>query len=285
VTRPSDRLTAIFLAAVVAAALLGSPPSPLAALGLAALGAATGLLARAAPSGGPADVARDFFPVLVVLGAFLLLEPVITGVNPRRWDAVFAALDVRLLGPVVTAWRGAFGRPPAFTDAVYLAYVSYYALPVAVAAAARARGREPFERTVFAILLCFYGSFAGYFLFPTSGPRLPPEDEARLLGGGAIAGAVRAFLHVAEQTRLDAFPSGHTAIALVSAAAGSRVAPRLAPALFAWAGAIVFSTVYVHVHYAVDILAGVALAALTLAAAPSLARALRPRRARALPPA
>ena len=150
--------------------------------------------------------------------------------------------------------------------------MSYYALPILVAVLARRRGPAAYEAAAVPILLAFYLSYAGYLAFPTSGPRVPAADEARLIGGGAISAAVRAFLRFAESTKLDAFPSGHTAVALVSAAAGARLAPRLGPALFAWAAAIVFSTVYVHVHYAVDVVAGVALAALALLAARALTR-------------
>ncbi len=272
--RPSERLTASFLVALAALALAGTPRDPLALAVFLGLGAATVLLARART--GPLGALRDYFPVAVVLGVFLVLEPVIAGVNPRRWDAFFAAWDARWLGPLVPAWRGAFGRLSPVVDAGYLAYVSYYPLPIAVALLARRRGPEAFERAVFAMLLVFYASYAGYFLFPTSGPRLSPVEEARLLGGGAISEAVRLFLHAAEKTRLDAFPSGHTAVALVCAASGARLAPRAAVLLLAWAIAIVFSTVFIHVHYAVDVLAGAALAAAVLVTAGALARRLAP---------
>ncbi|HET8540248.1 MAG TPA: phosphatase PAP2 family protein [Anaeromyxobacter sp.] len=276
--RPSERLTTLFLAAVTVLAIVGRPPSPVAALELLALAVATVLLARAAPKSRAGALLRDLFPIATVVAVFMLLEPVIVGVNPRRWDAYFSGFDARWFPTLVPAWRNAFDRAPAFTDLVYLAYVSYYALPIAVALLARRRGPGAYEGAVLAILLAFYGSFAGYVLFPTSGPRLSPADEARVVGGGAASEAIRAFLRVAERTRLDAFPSGHTAIALVSAAVGGRIARRHAAALLLWALAVVFSTVYVHVHYVVDVVAGAALAAAALAVAPAVGRALARRR-------
>lgn len=272
--RPSERLTTAFVAALAALAIAGRPPSPGVALALVALAAATVLLARAAPPSGARALLRDFFPIATVVAVFMLLEPVIVGVNPRRWDPVFAAVDARWFAALEPAWRNAFGRAPAFTDATYLAYVSYYLLPVAAAIVAHRRGAAPFEAAVLAILVAFYGQFLGYLLFPTAGPRLPTAEEARVVGGGAISDGVRAFLHAAERTRLDAFPSGHTAVAIVSAAVLVRRAPRWAPAVLAWAGAVVFSTVYIHVHYVVDVIAGAALAAVALAGAPALGRAL-----------
>jgi len=272
--RASERLTTAFVATLAVLAIVGRPPSPRVALALLALVAATVVLARAAPASTAGALVRDFLPVATVVAVFMLLEQVIVGVNARRWDPVFAAIDARWFASLEPAWRNAFGRAPAFTDAVYLAYVSYYLLPIAAAVVAHRRGPAPFEAAVLAILVAFYGQFLGYLLFPTAGPRLPLGEEARVVGGGAISDAVRAFLHAAERTQLDAFPSGHTAVALVSAAIAARSAPRWTAAFVAWAAAVVFSTVYIHVHYVIDVVAGAALAAASLAGAPALGRAL-----------
>lgn len=272
--RPSERLTLSFLAALSAVALPGLPATALSLAVFAALAAATTLLAR--DGAGVPRVVRDFFPVALVIAVYLALEPVIAGGNTGRWDAVFEAWDERWAAPLVAAWQGAFGRRAAAVDAVYLAYVSYYLVPIAAVVLARRRGPEPFERAVFVLLLCYYASFAGYLLFPTSGPRLPQADEARLLGGGAISDLAREFLRAAEKTRLDAFPSGHTAISLVAGVVGARAAPRAAPALWAWSAVVVFSTVYVHVHYVADVAAGAVLAGAVLAGAAAVGRALAP---------
>lgn len=82
---------------------------------------------------------RDFLPILVVLLVFLLLQPLVVAVNPHRWDAALAAADGCWFGRLAAAWRGAFGRPGAFTDLVYLAYASFYFLPITVAVLARLR--------------------------------------------------------------------------------------------------------------------------------------------------
>lgn len=265
--RASERLT--FAAALGLAALTAVLRPDGTALRLTvfiALAAATVLLARA-PARGAVRLLRDWLPVAVVLAVFLLLQPLIEAAVPWRLDAALAAFDARHLDGVVAAWRGAFGRPAAFTDAVYVAYFSYYLLPLTSAAIGWRRGEAAFGTVVFPLLLCFYLTFLGYLLLPASGPRLPSEAEAYVLGGGALSRAVRAFLHAAEATTLDAFPSGHSAVAVIAATFGGRLAGRTgAAALWLWAAAVVFSTVYIHVHYAVDVLAGLALAALVIGA-------------------
>ncbi len=270
--RPSERLTGLVLVGLLALALLARPEGwmPRAA-GFAGLLLAVLLLGRARGKG--LLLLRDFAPVAEVLIVFLLLQALVVAVNPHRCDAALAAFDERWFGPLTVGWQGAFGRPAAFTDLVYLAYASFYLLPIAVGTLARLRlGPESFERIAFTLLLGFYLSFLGYFLWPAEGPRVPESLASARLGGGTVSQAVRAFLRSAEATTLDAFPSGHTALSVLPALLATRAFPRLAPLVWVWALAIVFATVYIGVHYLADVLAGLLLAGLTLALARPLAR-------------
>lgn len=269
VLRPSERLTGLALAGLLAVTLGLRPDG----WGVRAA-AFAGMLLLVLRLGRVKPVMRDFAPVALLLAVFLLLQPLVAA-NPVRWDAALTAVDARWFGSLAAAWRGAFGRPALFTDLVYLAYASFYFLPLGVALLTRLRlGAERYERTAFTLLLGFYLSFLGYFLWPAEGPRVTPALEAAQLGGGLVSQAVRAFLHGAEATTLDAFPSGHTALSVLPALLATRLFPRLAPLIWAWAAAIIFATVYISAHYVVDLAAGLLLAGLTLALAPLLSRGL-----------
>lgn len=276
--RPSERLTATVLLLLLGVAVLLRPGGWFReALALAGLLGVLGLLPRTRRRS--SALLRDFAPIGMVLGIFLLLQPLVAGANPHRWDVGLAGLDARALGPLAARWRGAFGRPPAFTDLMYAAYASFYVLPLAVAALSRARlGPDGFERVTFTLLLGFYLSFLGYFLCPAEGPRVASALEARVLGGGPLSGAVRTFLRLSERTTLDAFPSGHTALSVLAAWLGTRSFPRRAPLFWLWGLAIVFATVYLSLHYVVDVAAGILLAPLTLVLAGPLARVFGDRR-------
>jgi membrane-associated phospholipid phosphatase len=264
----TERLGALALLALSLILALARPEGTAAHLLVVALAlAATLALTRIRAKVGALGLLRDLAPFAVMLVIFTQLQPAIEATRAVRYDAFFAQLDERWLGGLVRAWHGALGRPDALTDAAYVVYWSFYALPLVVLLPVRRRERPAFDRAAFLILLGFYLSFVGYFLWPTSGPRLQPAEEAAL-GGGAITRAVQGFLRVAEATTLDAFPSGHTAISMLSAHVGARHFPRAAAALWAWAAAIVFATVYIHVHYAVDLLGGAALFGVTLLLAP-----------------
>ena len=99
-----------------------------------------------------------------------------------------------------------------------------------------------------------------------------------MLGGGAASEAVRWFLHTFEGNELDAFPSGHTALSLIFLAFGWRLFPRWRVPLAVLVAGIVFSTVYLSLHYVVDVVAGVLLAAAMPLLLPLLRRLASPRR-------
>src|SRR5262249_40885233 len=84
-------------------------------------------------------------------------------------------------------------------------------------------------------------------------------------------------LHLVERKQLDAFPSGHTALSLLYLVLGWRLLPRWRLPLTALTAGIIFSTVYLSLHYVVDLLAGALVAAVMLLAAPPLHRALERR--------
>jgi membrane-associated phospholipid phosphatase len=263
----TDVLVLVFLAGLATFLAVRSVASLVAATAI--LAATTVLVAAWSRRAPRARVVHDFLPVATTIAIFELLGPVIPVVNTSRWDATFAALDAKLFGGLAPAWFGALGRPTWLTDLASVAYVSYYLLPVALGVALYVCNRDGFREFVFMVVATFLVSYAGYLLFPTLGPRT--LDDA-ILGGGAIARAVRAFVRVAEGNPYDAFPSGHTAIALVCVGRGWGAFPRWrAPLALALAG-IGFSTVYLSYHYVIDVVAGAALAAVLLVVLPPFAR-------------
>ncbi len=249
-------------------------PRPLPILcALAAI--AGGLLAVAALRDrfGAVRVIHDFYPLPAVIAIFNLVGPIVGAANPARWDETLAALDQRLFGALVPAWRTALGRPGWLTDAASAAYASYYLIPVVMAVALYARGRRAeFDTAVFGFIATLLVSYVGYFLFPATGPRLPLDAEARVLGGGAVSAGVRSFMHFVEVNKLDAFPSGHTSLALVFLVYGWRLLPRWRVPLALLAAGIIFSTVYLSWHYVVDLVAGALLALAMAALVPALHR-------------
>ena len=256
--RPVDRLLYAFLALLAATAAVFVPsPWPVIA---AAAGMALVLFASRR-----FVAVHAFMPVPILALLVNVVGPVIEHANPARWDLRLAAFDAHWFGPLAVAWHNALGRPGWLTACASAAYAIYYLLPVGAAVALwRARRFDEFDRFTVAMSTVILASYASYLIAPASGPRDP----------AALASPLRVFLGIAEQNQLDAFPSGHTAVSLVFLAEAWTLFPKLRAALSFAVAAIVFSTVYLSLHYVVDVVGGVALAAVVLAVLQAEMRAM-----------
>ena len=259
---PVDRLILAYLVGLAGLTLVYYPRPWLLLAPMAAVAAALVATARSHPHARLGRWAHDFFPIAGVLATFNLSGPVIAVTNTTRWDATFVAWDRALFGALPALWFGALGRPMWLTDAASMLYYSYYLIPVVMGIALyRADRLAEFDEMVFVVVAMFLVSFVCYFAAPALGPRVPTKDAAVVLGGGPISEAVRWFITTFEGNELDAFPSGHTALSLTFLAFGWRLFPRWRVLLTALVAGILFSTVYLSLHYIVDVLAGALLAA------------------------
>ena len=257
---PVDRLLMGALAALALLALAAQPrPAPaLLLFGGLALFVLAG--ARLGPATRQGSFVHAFAPLAVVVGIYESVGFLAGALNPTRWDATFAALDQRLFGSLVPAWRGVLGRPPWLCDLLSVCYFSYYVVPLAMAVALYLQGRHrEHRRFVFSLVATLLATYAGYFLWPTSGPRVPAAEAEVVLGGGALSSALRVFIAGCELNALDAFPSGHTALSVVFLALGWKLFPRWRAPLALTVGGIVYSTVFLSHHYLVDVVAGALL--------------------------
>ncbi len=269
-----DRLLLFTLGALAAVAGVSHPHPARLLLAFGALALFVWAAAKLGPRSRAGDALHTFAPLLIIIGVFETVGFVVAAANPTRWDGVFAALDARLFGALVPAWRNVLGRPAWLSDVLSVSYVSYYFIPTAMAVTLYLRERrEELDRFIFGLQLTLIVSYLGYFFFPTSGPRIPSEQAQAVLGGGAVSAAVRLFLRSAELNALDAFPSGHTAVSLVFLAYGWRMLPRWRIALTTSVAGIVFSTVYLSHHYVIDLFAGALVSCGSLALMPLARRA------------
>ena len=204
-------------------------------------------------------------PTVSILAIFDSLEHLVHAINPRDIDPLLIRLDYLLFGGHPTVLLEQL-MTPILTDLLQLAYASYYFLPIALGAVLlMKRDEAAFDHALFLIMLCFYLSYAGYLLFPALGPRFTMSHlQHTELRGLFVTGPLQELLNRLEGIKRDAFPSGHTGIALTVLVLSWKYEKRLFRLFLPCVAALVFSTVYLRYHYVVDVLAGAALTALTL---------------------
>ncbi len=199
-------------------------------------------------------------PVFSILVVFDSLGRIVHSINPVDIDPILARLDYMLCGGNPTVMLESLVSP-VLTDIFQLAYTSYYFLPVALGIALKVRGEgEAFDRSLFFIMLCFYLSYVGYLLWPALGPRFTVNYLQHIqLKGLVVAGPIQQTLNALEGIKRDAFPSGHTGIALTVLYLSHKYEKRLFRYFAPVVCALIFSTVYLRYHYVVDVIAGVLL--------------------------
>jgi len=203
------------------------------------------------------------FPTACILFVFDSLGKIVHFINPRDIDPVLIKLDYLLFGANPAVVIESITRP-LLTDVLQLAYASYYFLPLTLGITLKTRqGGDVFDRSLFFIMLCFYLSYVGYMLWPALGPRFTINYGSEL-SGFLLANSVQEFLNKLEGIKRDAFPSGHTGIALTVLYLSFRYERRLFRISLPFVFALIFSTVYLRYHYVVDVMAGVFLALITV---------------------
>ncbi len=205
------------------------------------------------------------FPTISILLIFDSLGKIVHCINPRDIDPLLIRLDYAIFGFYPTVMIERWIRP-GLTDIMQLAYSSYYFLPLTLGAFLKMTRKDAaLGHSLFLIMFCFYLSYVGYMLMPALGPRYTMAHlQHAELRGFVIAGPIQELLNRLEGIKRDAFPSGHTAVALTVLYLSYLHARGLFRLFLPFVLALIVSTVYCRYHYVVDVLGGVVLAAITI---------------------
>ena len=211
---------------------------------------------------------RDFLPALLIFEVYDGLGDMLHLINPHDADPALMRIERFLLGTDPTLWLERLVNPP-LNDLMHLAYFSFYFLPFLLGIVLWVKGkREAFNRLVLGVTGAFYLAFIGYVLVPAAGPRYAMAQFYRIpLEGSFITDLVRGFVASAENLRWDCFPSGHAAVTLVVLWYALREEPIVFFPILPVGVLLLVSTVYCRYHYVVDLIAGAAVAALSILSA------------------
>lgn len=212
----------------------------------------------------PLAILVDFYPTILLPIVFNTLGPLIRAVSGSLRDEPLIAADRALFGTDVTVWLERFTHP-LLNDLLFLFYATYYFIGLALGAVLWRRDRATAHRLIFTLMLVYYVSYAGYFTLPALGPRYAQADLYTVsLETSPVARAISGAINTLEKTKADAFPSGHTMIAVAVLMVAWRRARNVFPYFLLVASGLIVSTVYCRYHYVVDVLAGILIAAVTV---------------------
>ena len=224
------------------------------------------------------ELLRHFYPVLLY------------GVFYRETGELNKMLYHGYLDPVfIRAEQAVFGFQPslAFMDRLplrwmsevfYAAYFSYYLMIVGMGLALFLRDRRQFYHYISSVSFVFYVCYLIYIFLPVEGPpifynevtrqQLPPEAMPAFIPAYPVAVLsgffcqIMAFLYANCEAPGAAFPSSHVAIAVVMVYFSFLYLRRIRWAHLVLVSLLCLATVYCRYHYAIDVIAGIATAAI-----------------------
>ena len=280
--RPEEAVLAVFALALVGiVAITGKVPDTFAPplwrvlrrlhvyfVACVAVGGAVWIARAGGPRSRLLRLARDFAPfygVAVLYEALAQLTPLL---RPHVVDAALIRIDRAWLGVDAALWIERFASP-AMSWALAACYGSYFVLPAGLAVALYALGEHAlFRDLMLAGVFAAAIAFTGYLLVPAVGPyAFQAELFPHRLPGNAYCPSFVRMIDDFRGVARDCFPSLHVAHATVVAVIAFRFRRWLFAALAPIVLGLIVSTLYLRMHYAVDLVAGAAagVAAVTLA--------------------
>jgi membrane-associated phospholipid phosphatase len=220
-------------------------------------------------------VARGAYAAVGLPIVYSSVGLVLPHLHPEPYEFHFIAADRALFGtdPTVALepWLA-----PWWTELLYWCYASFYFLPVIVLLwIARRHGARVFAPALTLIVFSFLWSYLFYVLLPARGPQVyfPRQGPPH---GLWLASELDRWILAAEANKWDLFPSGHTWVTLVTLVLAWRHVRACFWLLLPIGTLLIVATMALNLHFVIDVLAGAAMAAATLALGPVVLRGAPP---------
>ena len=267
-----DRWTLAYAALASAIILVRWPPHAAAPLlpVLAAHAALAGcaLLAPRARRGGVwGRFAGEFYPLFALVALYTSIGIVNAAARVSHDGRVQSWEQALFAGQPARDWIRACPWP-WLSALLHAGYLSYYVILAAAPLGLWLSGRrDAARRTALVVMVAFYACYVVFLVFPVAGPRYAFPSVHNAAAAVAPAMLTQKLLDQAAAWG-TAFPSSHVAAALAASVSAWQGWRALGACLLPLAALLSLGTVYGQFHYAVDALAGAALAALVLALHP-----------------
>lgn len=207
---------------------------------------------------------------------FTQLHYMVHTVHPSDFDIFLIKFDYMLFGSHPTLWMEAFTKP-LITEILQIVYSTFYFLPIVLGLILFLSKRlAEFDFFIFQVVYGFYLSYLGYFIIPAIGPRFTLDHlQTFQLSGVWIMETIHHLLNQLENIQRDAFPSGHTAITVLTLFYAKKYNNRYFYFMLPITLMMILSTVYLRYHYVIDVIAGLFLFMIIITTGPFLYKKLK----------
>ena len=222
--------------------------------------------------------------VPIIFYIYMLTHIILPKMNPKILDGFFIQLDQYIFGFNPTEWIYQFSSP-VLTEILQIFYWLFFFLIFINGIELHINKKDrQFRDFASMIMFSFYLTYILYIIFPVIGPRFTLHDFFMLdqeLPGlfftelireqiNAGAGLTGTEADPAAIVNRDCMPSGHTALSIINTFLAFKFSTRFRWFILIVSIGIIFSTIYLRYHYAIDVIAGIATALFILIFEPQL---------------
>jgi len=206
------------------------------------------------------EILRECLPIIFFYSIYVNLYHLIPFLNPKDYDQILLKIDQFIFGIQPSVWmqKIMFKR---LTDYLIICYSLFYFYPAIFALILYfKKGYPDFRKLANSLILCFYLGYIGYILVPAIGPRYTIKDQyTKPIEASVVTSNLLTTLDRLETTKRDCFPSLHNGITLLILLFAFKYQRKFFFIFLPIASGLFLGTIYLRVHYFVDLLAGFVL--------------------------
>ncbi len=213
---------------------------------------------------------RFLYPIGLIFFTFKEIYWMLKPIRPYDYDWLLIAIDNMIFGANPTRVLIKIANP-VLTEILQIAYNSFYILPITLVLSLILQKRfKEANYASFSVVYGFYLSYIAYFALPAVGPRFTLHDFSLInseLPGLWATNFLREMVNTGESipsgtlnpiavVQRDVFPSGHTMMTLIVFYLAVKFKDKTRFVIIPLGMLLIFGTVYLRYHYAVDLLGG-----------------------------
>ncbi|MBI5396435.1 MAG: phosphatase PAP2 family protein [Verrucomicrobia bacterium] len=214
---------------------------------------------------------RDFIPFIGCVLVYENLHEFLRDLPLTDRTQWALQMDVAIFGTLPCYWFERWICGPMNVLMLGCYSMHYVMAPVLSVVLYRARSEAVFRNFMLAVVGVLYVGYIGYVLVPVSPPLVLQKlslAEQLNANSAAVRAVLEAYTNGPLRTPCDCFPSLHTGVTVVVLVSAWRHARRWFWVVLPFGSGLILATQYARIHFAIDLVAGAALAAVMIWAAP-----------------
>ena len=207
---------------------------------------------------------RYFYPLLF-LGYFYNETAAFNNLFFSNIDPFLNTIEYRLFGLQPSLLFSQVLSQKWFSELMHFGYFSYYPISVIVLYIFYKKDKDDFNKIIFLVITSFFIYYLIFIIIPSIGPQFYFPIDQRQVPDGLIFTKIMTFITRYAESATGAFPSSHVGVMIIYQIILFNHFKKKSFYLLPFTILILFATIYLKAHYAIDIIAGIITAPIILA--------------------